>query len=71
MIDGDGSICFSITSRNVIKATIDITTGSDTCLHNIEELYGKLCIEYSVRKTKSKAKKRLGRNKKKIIIISM
>ena len=65
MIDGDGSICFVVSGRNSIIPSIDITTGSDTCLNNVCELYNNLGIEYGTRTTKSKAKKRLGKNKKK------
>lgn len=65
MIDGDGSICFVVSSRNSIIPSIDITTGSDTCLNNVCELYDRLNIKYGIRSKKSKAKKRLGKNKKK------
>lgn len=65
MIDGDGSICFVVSDRNSIIPCIDITTGSDTCLNNVCELYNKLDIKYNIRVNKSKAKKRLGKNKKK------
>lgn len=65
MVDGDGSICFVVSSRNSIIPSIDITTGSDTCLTNVCELYDMLNIKYGVRTSKSKAKKRLGKNKKK------
>ena len=44
---------------------IDITTGSDTNLNNLKELYDNLGIKYDIRISKSKATKRLGRNKKK------
>lgn len=65
MIDGDGSICFIVTSRNEICPCIDVTTGSDTCFNNVCELYNRLNIKYSVRTTESKAKRKLGKNKKK------
>ena len=65
MIDGDGSICFVVPDRNSIIPCIDITTGSDTCLNNVCELYTRLNIKYNVRINKSKAKKRIGKNKKK------
>ena len=65
MIDGDGSICFVVTGRNSIVPNIDITTGSDTCRNNIIELFNMSGVEYNVRTSKSKAKKRLGKNKKK------
>ena len=65
MMDGDGSICFVVTGRNSIVPVIDITTGSDTCKNNICELFDKLKVKYTIRTTKSKAKKRLGKNKKK------
>lgn len=65
MIDGDGSICFVVSGRNSVIPCIDITTGSDTCLNNVCELYSRLGIKYDTRITKSKAKKRLGKNKKK------
>jgi hypothetical protein len=45
--------------------TIDITTGSDTNRNNIITIFDNLDIKYSIRTTKSKAKKRLGKNKKK------
>ena len=48
-----------------ILPTIDITTGSDTNLNNIKEIFDNNDIKYSVRISKSKAKKRLGKNKKK------
>lgn len=64
-VDGDGSICFVVDKNRRIIPTIDITTGSDTAKNNIFELYDKLNIEYDTRITKSKAKKRLGKRKKK------
>ena len=67
LIDGDGSVCFVVSSRNTVLPTIDITTESDTCLNNIKELYTKIGIKYDVRTTKSKATKRIGRNAYKYI----
>jgi hypothetical protein len=65
MIDGDGSICFVIAKQKQINPVVDITTGSDTTKNNLFELFGKLNIKYNYRSTRSKAKKRLGKNKKK------
>lgn len=65
LIDGDGSICFVVTGRNTIVPTLDITTGSDTCRNNVCELFEKYDIKYNIRTSKSKATKRLGKNKKK------
>jgi hypothetical protein len=64
-IDGDGSICFVVSKKRIIP-TVDITTGSDASLNNITEMYNKYDIKYDIRITKSKATKRLGRNKKKV-----
>ncbi len=71
-IDGDGSICFVVTKDrskgycyDKIIPVIDITTGSDTARNNVTELFDKLTIKYQLRTTESKAKKRVGRNKKK------
>lgn len=48
-----------------IIPTIDVTTGSDTNLCNIKGLFDSAGIKYDIRTSKSKAKKRLGKNKKK------
>lgn len=64
-IDGDGSVCFVVTKNKRIVPVVDITTGSDTAKNNVFELYDKLNIKYDVRTIKSKAKKRLGKRKKK------
>jgi hypothetical protein len=65
LIDGDGSICFVVTGKDSIIPCIDVTTGSDTCRNNICELFDKYGIIYGSRVSKSKAKKKLGKNKKK------
>ncbi len=65
MVDGDGSICFVVDKNRRIIPTLDITTGSDTTKNNLFELFDKLDIKYNDRTTESKAKKRLGKNKKK------
>lgn len=62
MIDGDGSFCF-ITSNERIIPSLDITTGSDTCLLNVIELFNRYKIKYYIRTAKSKATKRIKTNK--------
>jgi len=81
MIDGDGSIYFSETTRkckykqkdgtikiyNYKKLTpwLKITTESTTALHNITELYKKYNVRYYIDETCSKASRKLGKNKHK------
>jgi hypothetical protein len=62
IIDGDGSICFVISKDRIIP-TVSITTGSDMALVNIKDIYDSLEVHYNVQKIKSKASKKLGRNK--------
>jgi len=73
MIDGDGSVYFSVTKRRSkykhkeyiytkIQPWIKVTTGSDTAKNNIIELYNKYCIKYYIDTVKSKASKKLDKN---------
>lgn len=80
-IDGDGSIFFTVTNRkckyrkkdgsvkeyNYVKVfpVIKITTESDTARNNVKEMYDKLGLRYYEEIIKSKASKKLGKNKKK------
>lgn len=48
-----------------IIPSVGVTTGSDTNLNNIKEMLDNSGIKYNIRVSKSKAKKRLGKNKKK------
>lgn len=81
MIDGDGSIYFSDTTRkceykrtddtikeyNYRKVTpyLKITTESTTALNNIIEIYKKYNVRYYIEETLSKASRKLGKNKHK------
>jgi len=62
-IDGDGSFCFVVTNKNRIIPTLDIITGSDTCLANLIEIFDAAGIKYYIRKSPSKATKRIKTNK--------
>lgn len=62
LVDGDGSFCFVVSDKRIIP-TLDITTGSDTCLLNIIEIFDKNMIDYNIRTSKSKATKRVKTNK--------
>lgn len=81
MIDGDGSIYFSDTTRkckykqkdgtikiyNYRKITpyLKITTESTTALNNIIDMYKKYNVRYYIEETRSKASRKLGKNKHK------
>lgn len=80
-IDGDGSIFFTVTGRKCkykkkdgsikeytyvkVFPVIKVTTESDTARNNIKEMYNKLGLRYYEEIIKSKASKKLGKNKKK------
>lgn len=54
MIDGDGSICFVIDKNNRIIPILDITTGSDTCLNNIKNIFNNYNLKYDIRTNTNK-----------------
>jgi len=61
-LEGDGSICFVVSNDRIIP-TIDFTTESNTALANIEELFTKNNIKFSVRVSRSRAEKRIRKGK--------
>jgi hypothetical protein len=81
MIDGDGSIYFSDTTRKCkykqknglvkiydyrkIIPWLKITTESTTALNNIVDIYKKYNVRYYIEEIRSKASRKLGKNKHK------
>jgi hypothetical protein len=70
MVDGDGSIYFSDSSRDTkyketvyryrkITPYLKITTESDTALSNIKEMYDSVGVRYYVEKSRGKVSKKL------------
>jgi len=63
-LDGDGSVSFIVSGDRIIP-TIDFTTESDAARENIKKILNVNRVKFDIRTTRSKAKKRLGKNKKK------